>query len=89
MTDIMRQVTEKERLPIKPCPFCGGNIIAGDCGYSTFNPGFARCEGKCKREFKLGYVDNRWEAGLRWNEYAPKAVNIEEAEKKLKQLRGE
>lgn len=67
MSDITRPGTEK--LTIAACPCCGGEIHVWDCGYSSFNPGGADCK-QCLRKWKLGYVDNRWDAGLLWNKKA-------------------
>lgn len=67
-TTIERPGTEK--LTISDCPCCGGNVEVVDCGYSSFNPGHAQCFGVCAREWSLGYVDDRWDAGERWNKRA-------------------
>jgi len=65
--DIKRKRNRTETLKISDCPACGGDVWASDCGYSSFNPGFAKCRGECKREWKLGYVDSEWHAGKIWN----------------------
>lgn len=65
MSNITRPGTET--LKIEPCPCCGGEVNVSDCGYSSFNPGFAHCLGECGREWDLGYVDNEWNAGEIWN----------------------
>lgn len=72
MADIKRKAVGEETLRITDCPCCGGSIEIGDCGYTTFNPGWAKCEGECKREWKFSCVDNRWDAGQRWNSLAKK-----------------
>ena len=87
MSDIVRKSVKEESLKILPCPFCNGDMFVRDCGYSTFNPGTAQCRGECKREFKLGFVDDDWQAGLIWNKLQPKAVEIEKLEKRLAELR--
>jgi len=56
-----------ETLAISGCPCCGGSVLVTDCGYSSFNPGTATCKGVCKRKWDLGFVDDEWDAGLRWN----------------------
>lgn len=84
---INRTVNTKETLDILPCPFCNGAVQVRDCGYSTFNPGSAKCEGECKREWKLGLVDDRWDAGLSWNRLQPFAKEIENLESRLLDVR--
>lgn len=88
MADITRTVQKKESLTILPCPFCGGDVVANDCGYSSFNPGFAGCKGTCKRNWKLGWVNTAWDAGKLWNDLQPRAVEIERLETELKKLKG-
>jgi len=66
MKKIERQGTET--LTIQNCPCCNGEIEVSECGYSSFNPGTAKCVGKCKRKWDLGYVNNEWDCGERWNE---------------------
>lgn len=68
MSMLSRQGTEILR--IANCPCCGGDVSVSDCGYSTFNPGSAKCCGECKRKWNLGGVDDRWDAGLKWNKKA-------------------
>lgn len=70
MTTIQRQATGIETLEIADCPCCGGGITIGDCGYSSFNPGFAQCTGECKRKWKFANVDDQWDAGNQWNSMA-------------------
>ena len=43
---------------LKPCRKCGGeDLEMGDCGYTTFNPGWVRCLNQdCKHEVKLSDV---------------------------------
>lgn len=69
MGTIERTKKEKETLELEECPCCNGNIKIEDCGYSSFNPGWATCE-SCARVWKLGWVDDQWDCGLRWNERA-------------------
>lgn len=59
-----------ETLTLAKCPCCGGEVDVWDCGYSSFNPGHAKCEGECQRKWKLGNVDSRWDAGEAWNRKA-------------------
>jgi len=70
MGTIQRKATGTETLSIANCPCCGGDVSVGDCGYSSFNPGWAKCSGNCKREWKFESVDDEWDAGKRWNELA-------------------
>ena len=71
MTDIHRKVSKNETLKIHPCPYCEGDVKVRECGYTTFNPGYASCS-TCKKEWSLGYVDDQWGAGEVWNEKAAK-----------------
>lgn len=80
-----RKTVSEEELRILPCPFCNSGVRVTDCGYSSFNPGNAYC-GECGRGWKLGFVDSEWDAGLRWNELQPKAVEIEQLKNRLKEL---
>lgn len=68
MAEISRTTTKKETLKLLDCPVCGegGDLTVTDCGYSSFNPGEARCS-VCRRIWRLGYVDDRWQAGEFWN----------------------
>jgi hypothetical protein len=67
MASIERKIAGTETLDIEGCPCCGGEITVGDCGYSTFNPGWAKCGGTCKREWKWETVENERELGKQWN----------------------
>jgi hypothetical protein len=69
MRKLTRPATGEEVLQISDCPCCGGEIVVGDCGYSTFNPGWAECK-RCKRKWSFECVDDSWDAGKRWNEKA-------------------
>lgn len=86
MSKITRRVTKTESLKLKPCPLCGGEVTAADCGYSSFNPGSASCNG-CKKKWDLGWVDDEWDAGKLWNKLQPQAARIEELQKELASLR--
>lgn len=70
MGKITRPATGEESLQIEDCPCCGGEISVGDCGYSSFNPGWAECKGKCKRRWSFSCVSDKWEVGERWNKKA-------------------
>ena len=87
MAKLTRMTESEESIDIKPCPFCGGDVHVSDSGYTTFNPGSAKCLGKCKREWVLGYVENSWGAGLLWNKLQPKVREIEKLELKLADLK--
>jgi len=69
MGRITRPATGEEVLQIENCPCCGGLVGVGDCGYSTFNPGWAECK-KCKRKWSFACVNDSWDAGLLWNRTA-------------------
>lgn len=86
MGQVRRMKCVEETLDLLPCPFCGGEIITSDCGYTTFNPGSAKCLGECQRKWNLGMVEDAWDAGLRWNGLQPKAVRIEQLRNELKEL---
>jgi hypothetical protein len=58
-------------------------VLISDCGYTTFNPGSAKCLGECRREWQLGYVADAWDAGEHWNRLQPFLVEKEELEKKM------
>lgn len=73
-------------MEIKPCPFCGGEVTVGDCGYSSFNPGFADCRGECARHWDLGYVDSAWIAGKRWNSMHGNLLEIDLMLRRMKDL---
>ena len=67
MTVLERKATGVEHLQVNNCPCCGSEVSVGDCGYSSANPGWAKCIGSCGREWDMGYVDDEWECGLKWN----------------------
>ena len=69
MEKIERQAKGVETLTIAKCPCCNGEINVGDCGYSTFNPGWAECL-KCKRKWSFNSVNDLWHAGETWNKLA-------------------
>ena len=67
MATISRPGTETLRL--EDCPCCGGDVSVSDCGYSSFNPGTAKCSGECGVvsvfEFKLGHHQKAEAVGKR------------------------
>lgn len=69
MAQLSRQATGFETLDLQKCPCCGGEVLVDDCGYSSFNPGWAQCNG-CKRKWSFECVEDAWDAGKRWNELA-------------------
>lgn len=85
MSDIIRKSQKNERLVVLPCPDCGGEITARDCGYTTFNPGVATCQ-SCKRKWELGWVENAWEAGEAWNREQPKVKRRDSLKQQLSEL---
>lgn len=86
MGTVTRRITIERTLKLKPCPFCGGGVTATDCGYSSFNPGIAQCR-QCGRKWRLGYVDDAYEAGQAWNKFQPVAKEIECLQAELTRLR--
>jgi len=66
---ITRPAQGVEELQIVNCPCCDGEIQVGDCGYSTFNPGYAKCD-SCKRKWSFSDVRDSWEVGQLWNDMA-------------------
>ena len=83
---VSRTSPVKEYLELNPCPYCNGDVIVTDCGYSSFNPGSARCIA-CQRTWALGYVDDAWQAGERWNKFMPVVREIEALEHRAQELR--
>lgn len=79
MPEITRTASGTETLQVERCPNCTGDVNVRDCGYSSFNPGYAECV-SCMMKWKLGFVDDTWDAGLTWNKLA------KEISKKLKLL---
>lgn len=69
MGQVTRPATGDEVLELANCPCCGGEISVGDCGYSTFNPGWAECK-LCKRKWAWSCVKDRWDVGQLWNDLA-------------------
>jgi len=67
MGKVERKATGMETLFLLNCPCCNGEIEVSECGYSSFNPGTAKCVGQCKREWELGYVNDQWDCGKIWN----------------------
>lgn len=74
MGTIKRKATGTESLKLEDCPCCGGDIEVGHCGYSQFNPGWAKCNDDCGREWSFDIVDGEWDAGKKWNKRA-KEIN--------------
>ena len=72
--EIKRKASGEETLQIALCPCCDGEVYVIDCGYSAFNPGQATCH-KCLRRWSLGYVNDRWDAGVGWNAKARRIRN--------------
>lgn len=70
MSEVTRTRLGVEKLELRKCPCCGGNVDAVECGYTSFNPGSAHCRGECKRIWDLGFVDSKWSCGVRWNRTA-------------------
>lgn len=69
MAGLTRPASGEETLKIALCPCCGGEIVVTDCGFTSFNPGNADCL-SCFSRWDLGYVNDLWDAGLRWNDKA-------------------
>lgn len=74
MANITRPAQRDDVLVIENCPCCDGDVLVSDCGYSTFNPGYAACA-RCHRKWNLGLVNDKWNAGEVWNK---RAVEIKE-----------
>jgi hypothetical protein len=82
-----------KKLPqAKPCIKCGSkDITFGDCGYSSFNPGWVHCQG-CGHSVELNECEwgDRVEKTLRrvWNGERKRMENrVKRLEKELKQLK--
>jgi hypothetical protein len=71
MAQLSRQAKGFETLDLQKCPCCGGEVLVGDCGYTSFNPGWAQCN-KCKRKWSFESVEDSWDAGEQWNALAVK-----------------
>jgi len=67
MNKLTRPSTGVEELQISNCPCCDGEVQVGDCGYSSFNPGWADCK-KCNRRWSFSCVRDSWEVGQLWND---------------------
>lgn len=67
---LTRTINKTETLSILPCPACGTDVMIRDCGYSTFNAGVAECckDVSCGMKWDLDFVQDKWDAGLKWNE---------------------
>lgn len=66
VSEIKRKASGEETLKVSRCPLCSGEVIVTECGYTSFNQGNADCL-SCLRRWDLGYVNDTWDAGLRWN----------------------
>ena len=67
MAKLTRPRVGEEVLELECCPCCGANEISvGDCGYSSFNPGWAECK-NCKRKWSFSCVNDSWQVGELWN----------------------
>lgn len=65
---VFSKSTNSQGIRILPCPSCGNkDVRLFDCGYSSFNPGWAKC--KCGYEFKSGYVDSWKDVVTPWNRH--------------------
>lgn len=69
MGQITRTVVGEETLDIENCPCCDGEIKIRDCGYSSFNIGWAECQ-SCKRKWTENYAGDRWSIAKNWNKTA-------------------
>lgn len=70
MGSIERQSTGKQTMAVADCPCCGGSVEVQDCGYTSFNPGVAKCAGRCKRQWSFSSVEDQWDCGVQWNKLA-------------------
>jgi len=84
--EVTRKTQITETLPLLPCPLCGKAIMVTDCGYSAFNPGEAECS-SCGRKWHVGYVKDDWEAGEKWNRFQPYAVEADQLQARIKEIR--
>ena len=64
---VKRTIETVEVLELARCPRCQRTVSVSHCNYSSFNPGTAECDG-CNKQWELGYVDDDWDAGQRWNQ---------------------
>lgn len=74
MKKLTRPSNGVEELQIADCPCCDGEVQVGDCGYSSFNPGYAECE-NCGRKWSFSCVRDSWEAGQLWNDLAKRILH--------------
>jgi hypothetical protein len=69
MAKITRRATVDQELEIARCPACNAEVDVGDCGYTTFNPGWAECR-QCRRKWSFTCVSDSWDVAKRFNEKA-------------------
>ena len=70
--DVAALQTAKQNAIFRPCPKCGcEKIKTGDCGYSSFNPGWAVCEG-CGYKVSISICSGASDPAITtaWNEPA-------------------
>lgn len=77
LEEIGGRVFQKRKNPqgalIYPCPDCNAwSINFTDCGYSSFNPGSAKCV--CGYELVAGYVDSWKNIPPLWNRHCTQSL---------------
>ena len=75
-------------MKFRPCPKCKSTDISPrDCGYNTFNPGWAEC-GKCGHSVKAGWVEDSKDISIvkAWNKI-PVDEQLKTANRKTRLLR--
>lgn len=79
-------------MKFRPCPKCESkDISAYDCGYSSFNPGWAECNNCGHKANAIGkWVDNNKSISIveGWNEI-PIEEQLEIEKKKVETLRNQ
>lgn len=82
-----------ETLQLKPCIKCGGHdIIIGDCGYSSFNIAYGKCQNKeCKHEvtFNCGVNISEKEIVEVWNRENDINLLIEKKQNEIQKIKEE
>lgn len=73
-------------LKILPCPLCSGPVSVKDCGYTTFNPGYAECD-PCDRKWEVGYVDDIADATRKWNRWQPFVIEVDQLRARLQEIK--
>lgn len=84
------EIRTKE-LYVAPCIKCGSdNIIIGDCGFSSFNVAYGKCQ-SCKNEISFPCVwnINKQEIIKHWNSKNDINLVIKSKEKFIKELKKE